>query len=111
MLKASAKATPRAGGSDAKCVKISVAGPAGIGGDIVAQLAPHDAPNTVANFLSYVDKKYYRVIKGTIFHRVIKGFMVQGGGFTQVDNFGSIAVLAMMLRRKLGKQGQKDVNG
>ena len=80
LLKASAKATPRASGSDAKCVKISVAGPAGIGGDIVAQLAPHDAPNTVANFLSYVDKKYYQ---GTIFHRVIKGFMVQGGGFTQ----------------------------
>eukprot|EP00943_MAST-04B_sp_MAST-4B-sp1_P007589 g7589.t1 len=74
------KATPRAAGSDTKCVKISVAGPAGMGGDIVAQLSPHDAPNTVANFLSYVEKKYYQ---GTIFHRVIKGFMVQGGGFTQ----------------------------
>ena len=79
-IRGNARATPRASGSDAKCVKITVAGPAGMGGDIIAQLSPHDAPNTVANFLSYVEKKYYQ---GTIFHRVIKGFMVQGGGFTQ----------------------------
>lgn len=38
------------------------------------------APKTCANFLSYVKSGFYN---GTIFHRVIKGFMIQGGGFTQ----------------------------
>ena len=47
-------------------------------GSITVQLDPEHAPKTVANFLSYVDKKAY---DGTIFHRVIPGFMVQGGGF------------------------------
>jgi len=47
-------------------------------GDITVQLDPTHAPKTVANFLNYVDKKAY---DGTIFHRVIPGFMVQGGGF------------------------------
>lgn len=48
-------------------------------GIIVAQLDGEKAPETVRNFLSYVNKKYY---DGTIFHRVIDGFMIQGGGFT-----------------------------
>jgi len=48
-------------------------------GDIVLELAPEKAPKTVANFLQYVKDKHY---DGTIFHRVIDGFMVQGGGFT-----------------------------
>ena len=47
-------------------------------GSITVQLDPEHAPKTVANFLSYVDKKAY---DGTIFHRVIPGFMIQGGGF------------------------------
>lgn len=47
-------------------------------GDITVELNPEKAPKTVANFLAYVDKKAY---DGTIFHRVIPGFMVQGGGF------------------------------
>ena len=47
-------------------------------GAIEAELYPDKAPKTVANFLSYVDKKFY---DGLIFHRVIKGFMIQGGGF------------------------------
>ncbi len=47
-------------------------------GSITVQLDPEHAPKTVANFLRYVDKKAY---DGTIFHRVIPGFMVQGGGF------------------------------
>ncbi len=47
-------------------------------GSITVQLDPEHAPKTVANFLHYVDKKAY---DGTIFHRVIPGFMVQGGGF------------------------------
>lgn len=48
-------------------------------GDIVLQLDAQKAPKTVANFLSYVRAKHY---DGTIFHRVIDGFMIQGGGFT-----------------------------
>ena len=48
-------------------------------GDIVVQLDPAKAPKTVANFLQYVKDKQY---DGTIFHRVIDGFMIQGGGFT-----------------------------
>lgn len=47
-------------------------------GDIVIDLNAEKAPITVANFLSYVDDGFY---DGTIFHRVIKGFMIQGGGF------------------------------
>ena len=49
-------------------------------GDIVLQLDSAKAPNTVANFLAYVQEGFYN---GTIFHRVIDGFMIQGGGFTQ----------------------------
>ena len=48
-------------------------------GDIVLELDPAKAPKTVANFLQYVQDKHY---DGTVFHRVIDGFMVQGGGFT-----------------------------
>ena len=48
-------------------------------GDIVIELYPEKTPETVNNFLTYVDEKFY---DGTIFHRVIKGFMVQGGGWT-----------------------------
>jgi peptidyl-prolyl cis-trans isomerase A (cyclophilin A) len=46
-------------------------------GDIVVELDQEKAPKSVANFLSYVKKGHY---KGTIFHRVIDGFMIQGGG-------------------------------
>lgn len=48
-------------------------------GDIVVELDQEAAPKTVANFLAYVKSGHY---KGTIFHRVIDGFMIQGGGFT-----------------------------
>ena len=47
-------------------------------GDIQVKLAADKAPLTVANFLAYVDAGFYN---GTIFHRVIDGFMIQGGGF------------------------------
>jgi peptidyl-prolyl cis-trans isomerase B (cyclophilin B) len=47
-------------------------------GDIVLELNQEKAPKTVANFLHYVESGFYA---GTIFHRVINGFMVQGGGF------------------------------
>ena len=47
-------------------------------GDIVVALDAANAPVTVENFLGYVAKKHY---DGTVFHRVIDGFMIQGGGF------------------------------
>jgi cyclophilin family peptidyl-prolyl cis-trans isomerase len=49
-------------------------------GPIVVELEPELAPRTVANFLQYVQEGHY---KGTIFHRVIDGFMVQGGGLLE----------------------------
>ena len=48
-------------------------------GDITLELDADKAPATVENFLGYVDSGFY---EGTIFHRVIEGFMIQGGGFT-----------------------------
>jgi peptidyl-prolyl cis-trans isomerase B (cyclophilin B) len=48
-------------------------------GEIVLELYADKAPVTVQNFLAYVDAKFY---DGTIFHRVIPNFMIQGGGFT-----------------------------
>ena len=47
-------------------------------GTIKIELDPAKAPGTVKNFLQYVDDKFY---DGTIFHRVISNFMIQGGGF------------------------------
>ena len=52
-------------------------------GDIVIALNEAKAPKTVVNFLRYVKEGFY---EGTIFHRVIDGFMIQGGGFTQDFN-------------------------
>src|SRR5689334_3754846 len=49
-------------------------------GTFVIQLDATRAPKSVANFLHYVDAKHY---DGTVFHRVIKDFMIQGGGFDQ----------------------------
>jgi cyclophilin family peptidyl-prolyl cis-trans isomerase len=47
-------------------------------GEITVELYQDKAPQTVQNFLTYVDEGFY---EGTIFHRVIEGFMIQGGGF------------------------------
>jgi len=58
---------------DAPKVKFSTSA-----GDFVVELYPDKAPKTVENFLQYVKDKHY---DGTIFHRVIDNFMVQGGGF------------------------------
>ena len=49
-------------------------------GDIVLELDAAKAPKTVANFVQYVRDRHY---DGTVFHRVIDGFMIQGGGFTE----------------------------
>ena len=48
-------------------------------GDILLELFQEKTPETVANFLAYVDEGFY---ENTIFHRVIKDFMIQGGGYT-----------------------------
>jgi peptidyl-prolyl cis-trans isomerase B (cyclophilin B) len=48
-------------------------------GSVKIELYPDKAPKTVENFLQYAKDKFY---DGTVFHRVIPGFMVQGGGFT-----------------------------
>ncbi|WP_252179706.1 peptidylprolyl isomerase [Endozoicomonas sp. 4G] len=48
-------------------------------GDMTIRLNPEQAPVTVKNFLTYVDKGFY---KGLVFHRVMPGFMIQGGGMT-----------------------------
>ena len=71
---ASAAAAPAAVAQAAPRVKLVTSM-----GDIVLELNPAKAPKTVANFLQYVQDKHY---DGTVFHRVIDGFMVQGGGFT-----------------------------
>ena len=49
-------------------------------GEILLELDPKKSPITVENFLTYVNKKYY---DGLIFHRVIRGFMIQAGGFNE----------------------------
>ncbi len=49
-------------------------------GDILIELLEDQAPKSAANFLEYVNAGHY---DGTIFHRVINGFMIQGGGLTQ----------------------------
>jgi cyclophilin family peptidyl-prolyl cis-trans isomerase len=49
-------------------------------GDITIELYPDKAPKSVDNFLQYVKDGFY---SGTVFHRVITGFMIQGGGFTK----------------------------
>ena len=62
-------------------------------GKIVLELYLQKAPETVVNFLSYVDAKFY---DGTVFHRVIPSFMIQGGGFT------------VFMKRKSGKRPIKN---
>ena len=52
-------------------------------GTIMLELDAENAPNTVANFLTYAKEGFY---DGTIFHRVISNFMIQGGGFTEDMN-------------------------
>ncbi|MBS0196943.1 MAG: peptidyl-prolyl cis-trans isomerase [Planctomycetes bacterium] len=73
-------------------------------GDIVLELDNAKAPVSTANFLKYADKGHY---DGTIFHRVIENFMIQGGGFT-----------AAMVQKPAdapianeGKNGLKNVRG
>jgi peptidyl-prolyl cis-trans isomerase A (cyclophilin A) len=63
-------------------------------GTMVVELDPAVAPITVDNFLGYVNRGFY---SNTLFHRVIKGFMVQGGGYTTglVKKSGQLAPIAL----------------
>ena len=78
-------------------------------GDFVVEVYPDKAPKTVANFLQYVKDKHY---DGTIFHRVIGNFMVQGGGY---DNaYAEKKTRAPVVhegREALAKGGDKNVVG
>jgi cyclophilin family peptidyl-prolyl cis-trans isomerase len=69
-----ATTTPHAAVAEAPRVKLATSS-----GDVVLELAADQAPATVANFVQYVKDGFY---DGTIFHRVIANFMIQGGGFT-----------------------------
>jgi peptidyl-prolyl cis-trans isomerase A (cyclophilin A) len=78
-------------------------------GDFVVEVYPDKAPKTVENFLQYVKDKHY---DGTIFHRVIGTFMVQGGGFDA--NYAQKPTRAPVVhegREALSKGGDKNVAG
>jgi peptidyl-prolyl cis-trans isomerase A (cyclophilin A) len=78
-------------------------------GDFVVEVYPDKAPKTVENFLQYVRDKHY---DGTIFHRVIKNFMVQGGGFdARYAQKPTRAPIAHEGREALAKGGAKNVVG
>ncbi len=78
-------------------------------GAIELELYPAQAPKTVANFVQYVKDKHY---DGTIFHRVIPNFMVQGGGFdAQYVQKKTRAPIAHEGREALEKGGQRNVVG
>lgn len=71
-------------------------------GDIVLQLEPEKAPKSVANFLAYVNSGHYA---GTVFHRVIDGFMIQGGGMTaDLTEKPTRAPIALEARNGLSNQ-------
>jgi peptidyl-prolyl cis-trans isomerase A (cyclophilin A) len=78
-------------------------------GDFVVELYPDKAPKTVANFLQYVQDKHY---DGTIFHRVIPNFMVQGGGFdAKYQQKATRAPVVHEGREALAKGGSRNVTG
>ncbi|MBE2263613.1 MAG: peptidylprolyl isomerase [Burkholderiaceae bacterium] len=78
-------------------------------GDFVIELYPDKAPKTVENFLRYVKDKHY---DGTVFHRVIDNFMVQGGGFdTSYNQKPTRAPITHEGREALAKGGQKNIVG
>jgi peptidyl-prolyl cis-trans isomerase A (cyclophilin A) len=78
-------------------------------GEFTVELYPEKAPKTVENFLQYVKDKHY---DGTIFHRVISNFMVQGGGFdTKFVEKKTRAPVAHEGREALMRGGPKNVTG
>lgn len=78
-------------------------------GDFVVEVYPDKAPKTVANFLQYVTDKHY---DGTLFHRVIDNFMIQGGGFdSQFMQKKTRAPVTHEGREALAKGGPKNIIG
>jgi peptidyl-prolyl cis-trans isomerase A (cyclophilin A) len=78
-------------------------------GEFVVEVYPDKAPKTVENFLQYVKDKHY---DGTIFHRVIENFMVQGGGFdAKFNERKTRAPVVHEGREALSKGGPKNVVG
>ena len=78
-------------------------------GDFVVEVYPDKAPKTVDNFLQYVKDKHY---DGTVFHRVIDNFMVQGGGFDAAyAQKPTRAPVVHEGREALAKGGDKNVVG
>ena len=78
-------------------------------GDFVVEVYPDKAPKTVENFLQYVKDKHY---DGTVFHRVINNFMVQGGGYdASYAEKKTRAPVAHEGREALAKGGDKNVVG
>jgi cyclophilin family peptidyl-prolyl cis-trans isomerase len=77
-------------------------------GDFVVEVYPDKAPKTVENFLQYVKDKHY---DGTVFHRVINNFMVQGGGFDA--NFQQKTTRAPVVHegRQAMEKGLRNVTG
>ena len=78
-------------------------------GDITLELYPDIAPKTVDNFVQYVKDKHY---EGTVFHRVIENFMIQGGGFdASYVQKKTRAPVAHEGREALSKGGPRNVVG
>jgi peptidyl-prolyl cis-trans isomerase A (cyclophilin A) len=78
-------------------------------GDFVVEVYPDKAPKTVENFLQYVKDKHY---DGTVFHRVIENFMVQGGGYdAKYAEKKTRAPVPHEGREALAKGGDKNVVG
>jgi peptidyl-prolyl cis-trans isomerase A (cyclophilin A) len=78
-------------------------------GDFVVEVYPDRAPKTAENFLQYVKDKHY---DGTVFHRVINNFMVQGGGYdASFAEKKTRAPVPHEGREALGKGGDKNVVG
>ena len=77
-------------------------------GEFVIEVYPDKAPKTVANFLQYVKDKHY---DGTIFHRVIKSFMVQGGGYDKDYKEKETRASVIHEGRQALAKGLKNVRG
>jgi len=80
-------------------------------GDIRIELFPQEAPVTVANFLQYVNDGFYT---GSVFHRVISHFMIQGGGMEVVESEGETRLMPKQTREPIineADNGLKNTRG
>lgn len=80
-------------------------------GEIRLELYPQDAPKTVENFLQYASDGFY---DGTVFHRVISHFMIQGGGMTSVEDESGVRIVPKPTRDPIvneANNGLKNTRG